>query len=268
MAFKQYSDEQTKFNGMMWDLLEDDQKEQCKVILLGAIVSEKESSVKHKISDSISELAKNILFSKGTWPQLLQQLSHMLNEESLEDIISSLRIISACPDLFEREQAAGIFQLLLKKLNPVYPPELLAAAIESIIAIYAHSPKKYVKTLMGEALAHIWTVLQKIDMNEHEKECKDIVSSLIGLADYAPKLFKPLLTNIIARTIQVVMDDNVEDDLKHTFIEVVITLCEKMPESLRKDPQIPSFIGALFKLLADLEDDEDWSSQSENVEFI
>ena len=268
MAFKPFTDKESHFAGLMWSFLSEEQRDQCKVILLSALHAEAEASVKHKISDSVSELAKTLLFSKKQWPQLLEQLSAMLTGNDLENNISALRIISSCPDLFEKEQAAVIFQVLLKKLDPVYPPELLAAAVESIISVYvSYSPKKHLKTLMGEALTHIWSVVQKMNMQEHEDECKDIVLSLIGLAEYAPKLFKPLVGAIMQRSIQVVTlgGADLEDDLKHTFIELVVTLCEKMPEAVRKESELSAFIGALFALLADLEDDEDWFTQLENV---
>jgi len=249
----------------MWDYLDSAQQVQCKAILLAALATEKEASVKHKISDSVSELAKTILFSKSSWPELLQQLNNMLNGENVEDIICALRIISSCPDLFEKEQAVTIFQLLLKKLNPAYPSELLAAAIESVIAMFAYSPKKYVKTTMGEALQHIWRVLEKIDHYEHEKECQDILSSLIGLADYSPKLFTPMLPTILGRCVEVMTNNDYEDELKHAYAEMVLTLSEKLPDVLGRSEHITSFVHALLVLLADLEDDPDWYGQPENV---
>jgi importin-5 len=250
----------------MWQYMEQGEQSRCQAILLQALTTEKEASVKHKISDSVSELAKTLLFSKNNWPELLHQLNTMLNGENSEDNICALRIISSCPDLFDKEQAAIIFQLLLRKLNPAYPATLLSAAIESVIAIFAYSPKKQVKGTMGEALLHIWCVLEKVDHEEHEKECQDILSSLIGLVDYSPKLFKPILTPVLQRCIQVIRhDDGCEDDLKHSYVEMVLTLAEKLPDVLGKHEHIAPFVQALLTLLADLEDDPEWYEQLENV---
>lgn len=269
MAFKPFSS--NSFRGLMWNFLDANDQVQCQAMLLSALVGESEAAVKHKISDAVSELSKTLLFSKISWPQLLELLSAWLGPDGVSDadVICALRIVASCPEIFEKQQSVSIFQLLLKKLNPVLPPELLATAVDAVIAMYGYAPKKFVKSIMSEAVAHIWTILEKLDHDEFEKEVQDILGSLISLADYSPKLFKGILPAIFNRSIVMILNEDI-DDIRHSYVELVTTLCERMPELCQKEGAfISAFVGALFKLLADLDDDDSqWHSVLENVRRI
>jgi len=59
-----------------------------------------------------------------------------------------------------------------------------------------------------------------------------------------------------------------EDEVRHLALEVIITLCEVGSAMMKKESQ--SYIGplvlAILKMMADIDDDENWSFADEIVD--
>jgi hypothetical protein len=82
----------------------------------------------------------------------------------------------------------------------------------------------------------------------------DALNIYIDLAEHIPKLFRPILTNMIDITIKILSSQEFEDRVRHLAIELLLTLSEMAPNMMKR---VPNF-SANLKMMSEIEDDKDW----------
>jgi importin-5 len=92
------------------------------------------------------------------------------------------------------------------------------------------------------------------------------ISCLIDLAQESPKLFKPVLDNLVAFMTQQMKNEALEDGTRQNCLEIMITLTEAAPGMMRKHAAFGhNVIPVLLDWMAELDDDQSWYS-SENLD--
>lgn len=79
---------------------------------------------------------------------------------------------------------------------------------------------------------------------------------------------KFLLTCFFIPFLKVFSNEDLEDTVRHLALEVIITLCEVGSAMMKKESQsyIEPLVLAILKMMADIEDDENWSFSDEIVD--
>lgn len=90
---------------------------------------------------------------------------------------------------------------------------------------------------------------------------------LIELADSSPKLFRPLLTEVLSVMVTIAKDKSFDDRTRQTALELLLTLSEAAPPMIRKLPNFAQeIIPVAMEMITDIEDDESWYT-TEDVSF-
>lgn len=82
---------------------------------------------------------------------------------------------------------------------------------------------------------------------------------LIDLGDNAPRLFRPVLSNVLTVMVTIAKDKSFEDRTRQTALELLLTLCEAAAGMCRKTPNFANeIIPVAMEMITDIEDDETW----------
>ena len=82
---------------------------------------------------------------------------------------------------------------------------------------------------------------------------------LIELGDSAPKLFRPVLPNVLTVMVSIAKDKSFDDRTRQTALELLLTLSEAAPPMIRKLPNFAQeIIPVAMEMITDIEDDESW----------
>lgn len=82
---------------------------------------------------------------------------------------------------------------------------------------------------------------------------------MIELGDSAPKLFRPVLPNVLTVMVSISKDKSFEDRTRQTALELLLTLSEAAPPMIRKLPNFAQeVIPVAMEMITDIDDDESW----------
>lgn len=109
--------------------------------------------------------------------------------------------------------------------------------------------------LVPEVLNILLPIKEKGDADELSKA----LVALIDLAETAPKMFKPLFSNLVQFSISVIQDkDNLSDICRQNALELMATFADYAPSMCKKDPSYTNdMITQCLSLMTDLGDDDD-----------
>lgn len=109
--------------------------------------------------------------------------------------------------------------------------------------------------LVPEVLNILLPIKEKGDADELSKA----LVALIDLAESAPKMFKPLFSNLVQFSISVIQDkDNLSDICRQNALELMATFADYAPSMCKKDPTYTNdMITQCLSLMTDLGDDDD-----------
>lgn len=105
------------------------------------------------------------------------------------------------------------------------------------------------------------------ESNDQDNMSKAFVS-LIELAEAAPKMFKPLFSNLRQFTISVIQDKEMEDQVRQNALELMATFAEFAPNMCKKDQSFASdMVTQCLSLMTDIGADDDdaaeWNAQED-----
>ncbi|XKL61021.1 hypothetical protein PGB90_008078 [Kerria lacca] len=223
-------------NDFMLQLSFDDQN-QLKECLLLLVHAETNDSLKKKVCDIVSELARNLVDDVGqnSWPEFLQFLFRCANSTSPQLKECSLRMFAA-------------------------------QAVRAICSfIIAHEKETTVQKHFQDLLPYIIQVLAE---NMHQVDDDSVLKSFVDLCESSPKYLRPEIAAVTELCLKVFSNEDLENDIRHLALEVIVTLCEVGSVMMRKES--PSYISTLIlcvlKMMTDVEEDENWSFTDEIVD--
>lgn len=108
--------------------------------------------------------------------------------------------------------------------------------------------------LVPEVLNILLPIKEKRDSDELSKA----LVALIDLAESAPKMFKPLFSNLVQFSISVIQDKELNDICRQNALELMATFADYAPSMCKKDESFTNdMITQCLSLMTDLGDDED-----------
>lgn len=107
-------------------------------------------------------------------------------------------------------------------------------------------------------LPEVLNILPPIKESQDSEQLTKALIALIDLAEIAPKMFKPLFSNMVAFSISVIQDKELSDTARQNALELMATFADYAPQMCRKDPSYTNdMITQCLSLMTDIGEDDD-----------
>ncbi|KAI8140976.1 armadillo-type protein [Fennellomyces sp. T-0311] len=257
LAFKSYT-APTDPDARLWDMVQENTRSQVKQLLLIALANESDQGTRHKVADTIAEVARSDLEGNVKWEALLKALFECSQAPSAAHRESAFRIFASVPELISDQHTDTLKTVFLGSLTDA---ESQAVRLEAMKAAAAYIVKAEADTqkALGALMPHMLETLGPVISSRDDQVLVDGLVVLIELADAAPRLFKPVLPNLLSAMVSIAKDKSFEDRTRQTALELLLTLAEAAQGMVRKVPNFAQeVIPVAMEMVTDMEDDESW----------
>ncbi|CCJ30144.1 unnamed protein product, partial [Pneumocystis jirovecii] len=216
----------------VWSMLSQDGVKRIQSLLLESFTKENEENVRHKIGDTIAEIAHTLYEENVQWPELfymLFQCSKSINPGQRE---SAFRVFSSIPKIVEKEHVEvlkEIFQFGLQDENIKVRLSSLKA-LSSLLA-YSDFNSQGLSSLLPLMLNILPPFLDSFDSDSLTSS----LTSLIDLAEVYPKMFKPYFPTVVQFFIECLKNKNLDNSSRQSSLEFLVTFSEGAPIMCTKD---------------------------------
>lgn len=247
------------------DVLPDEVLAQIRQIFLQGFTSDQPGEVRHKIADSISELAKS--GPKAVWPELLPALFNASKSENASIRECAFRIFSATPAIVSLE--------MIPSLGPVFEAgfsdsneKVRIAALDAFASFFRALPKHSWKELQ-HLLPNLLNVLTPFKEENKGDQLASVFESVIELADMAPKMFQPHLGIILLFCVDVAQNKEIEDTARMSALELLSTLADEAPNMCKKEPEFSEkLIYSCLMMMTEVGEDDDDGAEWNNEDDL
>ncbi|KAH6668610.1 importin subunit beta-3 [Plectosphaerella plurivora] len=245
-----------------------DQAAMIRQKLLETMAADIDRSVRHKISDAVAEVARQYIENGETWPELLGALFQLSQAPEAEKRETAFRVFATSPGIVSKQHEEPVAQAFQKAFKSDDAVQVRLAAMEAFAALLRNLDKKSRNTY-GPLLADVLNVLPPIKDSHDSEDLSSALSSLIDLAELAPKLFKPMFRSLVQFSISVVQDQELDDLCRQNALELMATFADYAPNMCRKDETYTNdMITQCLSLMTDLGDDDDDSAEWLNTDDL
>ncbi|ESU14277.1 hypothetical protein FGSG_13254 [Fusarium graminearum PH-1] len=240
-------------------------KDQAAVIrqkLLETLAAESDRLVRNKISDAVAELARQYTENGDAWPDLLSALFQLSQAPEAEKRENAFRVFATTPAIIEKQHEEAVLQAFQKGFkDDAVMLQVRLAAMEAFASFFRTISKK------GQAkyyalIPDVLNILPPIKDTQDSDDLSKALLALIDLAESAPKMFKPLFSNLVQFSISVVQDKELDNICRQNALELMATFADYAPSVCRKDPSYTNdMITQCLSLMTDLGEDDDDASE-------
>lgn len=199
--------------------------------LLKGFISERPSSIRHKLSDAIAECAQDDL---PVWSELLQTLVEALKNEDPNFRESSFRILSTVPHLINTVDVMNILPIFEAGFTDSND-NVKIAAVTAFVGYFKQLSKAHWSKL-GVLLPSLLNSLPKFLDDGKDEALASVFESLIELVELAPKLFKDMFNQIIQFGDIVIKSKDLETPARTTALELLTVFSENSPQMCKSNP--------------------------------
>ncbi|CAG8467575.1 10518_t:CDS:10 [Funneliformis mosseae] len=239
----------------IWDLLQEQSRQAIKNELLISLSVEQENTVRHKVCDAISEVAKNSFLKGQKWSELLTALIEASKTPSAEHREAALRIFSAVPNLLTDIQINEVKQVFSANLQDTNNAAIRMAALKAAVAFMLETDQQ-----SRNSFAELMPQMLEADAQRDEDGLVDGIMVFIELGENLPRVFRPVLPSVMPFAISIMKDNTFEDGTtRQTALELLLTLSEASPSMMRKTQDFcTQIIPISLGMMTELDDSEDW----------
>lgn len=245
----------------VWPALGPEAQTGIKEQLLLRLRREESEQMRKRLADVVAEVARNLLDENVLWTEVLEFLHQSVSDSPNHLKMAALSILESVPCIFGVEQAKYL-QVIRDMLGASLisdSAEVRSAAVRATTSFLCDNDEDQ-KTLSAcqPLVPAILKVCQDVVLTGADDDTP--LQCLGDLATSLPKSLKPHLNDVAQLCLEVCAKAELEDSLRHSALEVMVSLCESSAAMMRKRGS--AFIGPLIKvcldLMVELEDDEDW----------
>ena len=173
--------------------------------LLKSLLHEQEHSVRHKLCFTISDFARHW---GDQWPGLLPVLYSTLQSPQASLREAGFSILGSEPLLLEKSPAAG--DILLKGLQDAHV-DVRLAAVKATANFLMETEPEVRDRLAGFVPEMIKTLPPILAQGDREDAIIDSLSYLIELAENFPKMYRPVLSQLIPFMAEIMANETLEN---------------------------------------------------------
>lgn len=109
-----------------------------------------------------------------------------------------------------------------------------------------------------DLIPSVLNILPPIKDSEDSDDLSKALVALIDLAEAAPKMFKPLFSNLVQFSVSVIQDKELDNVCRQNALELMATFADYAPSMCRKDGSYTNdMITQCLSLMTDLGEDDD-----------
>lgn len=246
--------------------------EQIKNQILLLLKNPQDASLLKKMCEVAAELAKRLIDERNQnhWPELLKFMFECVNSQDLVLKECALNLLALVPGIFgnELERYLEVIRQMLyhcltdNNLNL----DIRTAAVKATSAFILHheTDKKVYQHLSDCAVPMIHLIVTTISLDgEH---CDTILKAVTDIAEKCPQFLRARTEDLIQLCLEALRGADIVDTRKHLCIEIVISLAENAPQTIRKrgTPYLGQLVSHLLLMMTTIEEDPEWG----NVDVI
>ncbi|KAK2719944.1 importin-5-like [Artemia franciscana] len=238
-----------------------------KAEVLAAVQREPSASVRKKICEVLAEVSRNLIDDDGNnqWPDILQFLFTASQSADTTLKETALQLFSSVPGIFGNQQAEyynHIKEMLKQSLSDVTNYTVRFQAVRAMSAFILLNDEEDVQKSFQDLLVPLISVVAE---SMQKQDDDTLLKCLVDIAENTPKFLRPHLSGVIDLCMKAVQETSLEDSWRHLALEVVVTLSETVPATVRKMAlsHIPGLVQTLLVMMTDIEEDENWATSDE-----
>lgn len=109
-----------------------------------------------------------------------------------------------------------------------------------------------------DLIPNVLNILPPIKDSQDSDDLSKALIALIDLAEAAPKMFKPLFSNLVQFSISVIQDKELDNVCRQNALELMATFADYAPTMCRKEASYTNdMITQCLSLMTDLGEDDD-----------
>ncbi|CAK9435939.1 uncharacterized protein LODBEIA_P05510 [Lodderomyces beijingensis] len=247
-------------------VISDGAKQQIRSTLLQGFGSQQSNSVRHKLSDAISEVSKSDCSPPGSWNELIPALFAAAKNPDPSFRESAFRVFSASPELVD--------QSYINEVLPVYNAgfedendDVRIAACTAFVAFFRELPKSTWPSL-SPLLPSLLNSLPRFLQNGQDIALTSVLEALVELVELAPKMFKNMFPTIIEFCAVVSKNKDLDSAARMSSLELLTTFSEVSPAMCKRTPSYTEEIvlitlSMLTEVCIDDDDAADWNNNDD-----
>eukprot|EP00126_Sphaerothecum_destruens_P008686 Sdes_comp20310_c0_seq4m13948 len=251
----------------IWNSVSADLKTSIKAHLLCAVRDETKLIVRQKVCEVISEIARTCNNIQSEWSELLPFMFESFNSEHVVNKESSLLLFTGLVGFMANSllpYLSVIEQMIFAALLDVQNLSVRIQGVKASGSLLAALDDAKSLSRLANQIPLILQVSQQCVAAREEDSARTVFEVLVDLAENRPKLFKKYFENLSASLIPIVENVDFDDSTRQLALEILVTLCEKIPAFIRKTPGFcAAVLPALIRMMIDIEDDPDWSTSQQ-----
>ncbi|KAK3832761.1 MAG: importin subunit beta-3 [Linnemannia gamsii] len=257
VAFKSSPNEGPTGTKTVWESVQEETRVSVRTHYLAALTQESDRSVRNRVCDTISELAHSTRTKLHPWPEVYPAVYNCTQSTTRADLREAgYRIMNSSPSLLSgqsAEAATALFNLGLQDGNLLVRLSAIKATV-SFIQDTNHDTR----SAMDKVMMPMMESLAAFRKAKYEVALVEAVSSLIELAERAPRLFRHIVTTIPI-LIEMAEEKTLEDQTRQVMLELMVTLAECSPSWFKRVPDfVTRLVPVSLEMMTELEDEAEW----------
>ncbi|EGW30979.1 Karyopherin functions in nuclear transport of protein [Spathaspora passalidarum NRRL Y-27907] len=239
---------------------------QIRSILLKGFTSQQSNQVRHKLSDAISEVAKEDASPAGSWNELIPTLFEATRNPDPSFRESAFRVFSATPELIDKSYLNDVLPVFNSGFED-QTDDVRIAACTAFVAFFRELPKKNWQSL-SPLLPNLLNSLPRFLQNGQDQALALVLESLIDLVELAPKMFKDMFPTIIDFCAAVSKNKDLESNTRMASLELLTTFAEVSPSMCKRTPSYTEqmvliTLSMLTEVCIDDDDAAEWNNNDD-----
>lgn len=264
-ALKMPPDHSTSMTASLIGSISEPVRAKIRTILYDGFVGPQSNSVRHKLADAISEVAKADISPPGTWDNLLPTLYEAAKSGDVSFRGSAFRVFAAQPSLIV-DYVSTVLPIFESGFTDA-DDTVRIAATDAFVAFFQRVPKKEWASF-SPLLPSLLNGLPKYLDEGKESALTSELESLIELVSLAPKMFKPMLPTIIEFCSTITKNQDLDPSTRLASLELLTTFCEASPNMCKLQPSyLETMVALTLQLMTEVciddEDAAEWNSNND-----
>mmetsp|Transcript_114158 Transcript_114158/g.170746 ORF Transcript_114158/g.170746 Transcript_114158/m.170746 type:complete len:1076 (-) Transcript_114158:51-3278(-) len=246
-----------------YERIQDATKEKLKVLSLEILQLDLSNPFKGHVVELLGNLATSVMKETSNWNDLIQLLAQWTQSPKESQRETALKVFShliscqAAPESFY-DSLSAVFTKGLSDASANIRLASLEGSIQFLI-VY----KKFRESFKS-SIPNAFEIVTACLNNNQEELAISALESLIQLAEIAPDVFEPFLDAVLEICLKISSQPSVDDTVRHSCLEIIITLGENKPSYLRhRAAFLQTFINLLLKMMTHITDNPDWNKGEE-----